>query len=325
MTAQPAGEVRSPPATSFTVNACNSDAQFFEPTLRHMLAALKHPFAERLVAYDPGRQEGKYAARAGSDRATMEAILQRLLDDKVIDRVDVIPWTEDEQQRILHTYFGSDEIDLKDFSGAPIYQYLYALARCQGDYVFHADSDMLFHRAVPASWIDEGIALMQREARVVVTCPRAGPPQARNWLERLLGRSFEPKPRDPWRRVDFTSTRYFLAHAGRLRGALPLVQSRPGEPLENSLTHTFRLRGLEHWNLTTLEHWTIHPWKHDENYVRHLPDLIWAVEQGVYPFVRTGHRWDMRTEGEHIEEWLRVLRRHGRGSGGAQGQAGHAA
>lgn len=300
---------------SFTVNACNSDAQFIEPTLRHMLQALNYPFSERLVAYDPGHQEGKYAARAGSDRVTMESILQRLLDDGVIDRVDVIPWDEAEQRRILGIYFGDARVELKDFSGAPIYQYLYALDNCRGDYIFHADSDMLFHRAVAGTWIEQGIELMQREPKVVVTCPRAGPPQARNWLERLTGRSFEPRAGKPWRRVDFTSTRYFLLDMAKFRDALPLVQTKPGEPLENSLTHTFRLRGFEHWNLTTLDHWTIHPWKHDENYVRHLPDLIWAVEQGLYPFVRTGHRWDMRTEGHYIEEWLRVLRKHGRGHG----------
>ncbi|MFN3750056.1 MAG: glycosyltransferase family 2 protein [Thiobacillus sp.] len=303
------------PSTSFTVNVCNADAPFLEATLRHMVPALNYPFSERLVAYDPGRQEGKYAQRIQGDRNTIEAILQRLLDDKVIDRVDVIPWTEDEQQRILRTYFGSDGIDLKDFSGAPIYQYLYALDRCQGDYVFHADSDMLFHRAGTDSWIAEGIALMQQESRVIVTCPRAGPPQARNWLEKLTGRSFEPAPKEKWRRVDFTSTRYFLMDMARFRSCLPLVQAKPGEPLENSLTHTFKLRGLEQWNLTTLDHWTIHPWRHDENYVRHLDDLIWAVENGIYPFKRTGHRWDMRTEGEHINEWLTVLRRHGRGLG----------
>jgi hypothetical protein len=306
---------RSTPSASFTVNACNADASFIEPTLRHMMPALNHPFAERLVTYDPGRQEGKYAERAAGDRAAMERILQRLLDDQVIDRVDVVPWEESEQQRILGTYFGGAKVDLKDFSGAPIYQYLYAMDRCRGDYVFHADSDMLFHRAVAGSWIADGMQLMQREAKVVVTCPRAGPPQARNWLERLAGRSFESAPTAQWRRVDFTSTRYFLMDMMKFRASLPLVQSRPGEPLENSLTHTFKLRGLEQWNLTTLDHWTIHPWKHDENYVRHLPDLIWAIEQGLYPFRRTGHRWDMRTEGKHIEEWLRVLHRHGRGRG----------
>lgn len=306
-------------AVSFTVNACNSDAQFLEQTLRHLLPALNHPFAERLVAYDPGRQEGKYEQRATADRQTMERVLQRLLDDGVIDRVDVVPWTEQEQHRVLGAYFGDARVELKDFSGAPIYQYLYALDRCKGAYVFHADSDMLFRRAGQQSWIAEGIELMQREPKVVVTCPRAGPPQARNWLERVTGISFEPRPRGRWRRVDFTSTRYFLMDMAKFRSALPLVQSRPAEPLENSLTHTFRLRGLEHWNLTTLDHWTIHPWRHDENYVRHLPDLIWAVEQGLYPFVRAGFRWDMHTEGKHIADWLRVLRKHGRGLGTSGG------
>lgn len=300
---------------SFSVNACNSDAQFIEPTLRHMLPALNHRFCERLVAYDPGRQEGKYAQRSAGDRATMEALLQRLLDDGVIDRVDVVPWSEDEQQRVLGRYFGGARVDLKDFTGAPIYQYLYALDRCRGDYVFHADSDMLFHRRHDDSWLARGIALMQREPRVMVTCPRAGPPQAATWLEKLLGRSFEAKPTADWRRVDFTSTRYFLMHRERFESCLPLVQSKPGEPLENTLTHTIRLRGFEQWNLTTLDHWTIHPWRHDENYIRHLPDLIWAVEQGIYPLRRSGFRWDMRTEGRLIEEWLKPLRKHGRGRG----------
>ena len=299
-------------SVSFTVNVCNSDAPFLEPTLRHMMRALNHPFTERLVAYDPGRQEGKYTERIQGKQNEIEAVLQRLLDDGVIDRIDVIPWTTEEQNRILNKYFGSEKIDLKDFSGAPIYQYLYALDRCIGDYVFHADSDMLFHRTGVGSWIADGVELLQQEPHVIVTCPRAGPPQAKTWLEKLTGRSFEPAPKEKWRRVDFTSTRYFLMDMAKFKTCLPLVQAKSGEPLENSLTHTFKQKGFEQWNLTTLMHWTIHPWRHDENYIRYLPHLIWAVENNVYPFRRTGFRWDMRTEGKHIDEWLRVLRAHGR-------------
>lgn len=299
-------------SVSFTVNVCNSDAPFLEPTLRHMMRALNHPFTERLVAYDPGRQEGKYTERIQGKQNEIEAVLQRLLDDGVIDRIDVIPWTTEEQNRILNKYFGSEKIDLKDFSGAPIYQYLYALDRCIGDYVFHADSDMLFHRTGVGSWIADGVELLQQEPHVIVTCPRAGPPQAKTWLEKLTGRSFEPAPKEKWRRVDFTSTRYFLMDMAKFKTCLPLVQAKPGEPLENSLTHTFKQKGFEQWNLTTLTHWTIHPWRHDENYIRYLPHLVWAVENNVYPFRRTGFRWDMRTEGKHIDEWLSVLRKHGR-------------
>lgn len=230
----------------------------------------------------------------------------------MIDRVDVIPWTVDEQQRILKKYFSDEQIDLKDFSGAPIYQYLYALDRCTGDYVFHTDSDMLFYRAGDASWISEGLALFKREPQVLVTTPRGGPPQARNWFERLTGRSFEEKLEQRWRCVTFTSTRYFLLDASKLHGCLPLIQTKPGEPLENSLTDTMKVKGYERWSLTGYDYWAIHPWKHDENYVRYLDDLIWVVEHNIYPFRRSGYQWDMRTEGKLINEWLKVLRAHGR-------------
>ena len=297
---------------SYTVNVCNSDAPFLEPTIRHMIRALNFPFTEKLVAYDPGRQEGKYVERIQGKQQEIEQILQRLLNDGVIDRVDIIPWDDNEQNRILNKYFGSSEIDLKDFMGAPIYQYLYALDRCIGDYVFHTDSDMLFYRSGEGSWIKDGVDFFKQEPQVIFTTPRGGPPQARNWYERLLGRSFEPKFKTLWRGVNFTSTRYFLLDMTKFQACLPLVQSKTGEPLENSITHTIKIKGYERWSLTGYDYWAIHPWSHDENYIRYLPDLIWAVENNVYPFYRTGYQWDMRTEGKCINEWLKVLRAHGR-------------
>lgn len=301
--------------SSFTVNVCNTDAPFLEPTLRHMLKVLNYPFDEVLVAYDPGKQEGKYLDRIQGEASDIERILERLLGERLIDRVDVVPWGEAEQKRILGKYFGSSDVDLKDFSGAPIYQYLYALDRCDGRYIFHTDSDMLFHRKGNGSWIRDGIDLLQEEPKVIVTVPRGGPPIARNWRERLTGRSFEEVLEEKWRRVDFTSTRYFLLDAEKLEKCLPLIQVKPGEPLENTLTHTFAVKGYEKWALTSYTYWAIHPWQHDENYIRYLPDLIWAVENDVYPFRRTGFQWDMRTEGRNINEWLKVLRKHGRAKG----------
>ncbi|MFZ1547290.1 MAG: glycosyltransferase family 2 protein, partial [Candidatus Nitrotoga sp.] len=243
----------------------------------------------------------------------IESILQRLLNDGVIDRVDVIPWTSEEQNRILTKYFGSQQIDLKDFSGAPIYQYLYALDQCTSDYVFHTDSDMLFHRSGNGSWITYGLELLEKEPRVIVTTPCGGPPQARNWFERLTGHSFEPKLKThQWGYATFTSTRYFLMDIAKFRACIPLIQVKAGEPLENSLTHTMKEKGYERWSLSGYTYWAIHPWRHDENYIRYLDDLIWAVENNIYPFRRTGYQWDMRTEGRLINEWLKVMRAHGR-------------
>jgi len=297
------------PSVSFTVNTCVTDVPFLEKTLRHVFRSLDFAFSERLIAYDPGNPMGKYDSRRRGDPAALLKIFERLQTDGLIDRVDTIPWDEASQAAVLKKYFGRDDIALKDFSGAPIYQYLYALDQCTGEYVFHMDSDMLFHTTPGESWIEQGIEVMRREPRVVFTTCRGGPPQARNRLERLLKRPLGRQPAKGWAKADSLSTRYFLMDRRRfLDKLLPIVQARPTEPLEDSLTHTLKLRGLERWTTTGTENWSIHPWKHDDNYIAHLDDLIWAVEQGVYPFVRTGYRWDMRTEDGHIREWLEAIR-----------------
>lgn len=303
----------SPPAVSFTVNVCNADVPYLDKTLRHMVRALDFPFKERLLAYDLGRQEGKYSERARGNRAEMERLLDGFLRDGVVDRVDLIPWGEAEQRRVLGRYFGNFRVALKDFSGAPIYQYLYALDRCMAEYVFHADSDMLFYSGSSRSWIFDALNVFRNESNVVMATPQGGPPQARNWLERMLNRPLQGRPRSLWHAADGVSTRYFLMDRGRFEGALPLQQAKPAEPLENTLTHTLRLRGLQRWSMNGYTHWAIHPWKHDENFIRYLDDLVWAVEHNVYPFRRGGYCWDMRTDGPHMAEWLAVLHEHGRG------------
>lgn len=302
-----------PPRISFTVNTCITDTPFLEQTLRHVFRTLNFPFSERLVAYDSGNPMGKYDNRRRGDPSQLLAIFDRLLNDGLIDRVDTIPWDDDSQNLVMRRYFGRDDVSIKDFSGAPIYQYLYALDQCKDDYVFHMDSDMLFHSSPGKSWLELGVELLQREPKVLFATCRGGPPQARNRLERLLNRPVGGKPASPWAKAETLSTRYFLMDVKRFHECLvPIVPSRQGEPLEDSITHTLKLRGLERWTTTGTDNWSIHPWKHDVNYVAHLDDLIWAVEEGLYPFKRTGHRWDMRTEGKLIEEWLAVLRAHGR-------------
>jgi len=297
---------------SFSVNVCNSDAPYLEQTLRHMMRQLNFPFSERIATYDPGSQVGKYSDRIQGTQNEVEAILEMLLDEEVIDKVDIIPWTDEEQNKILLKYFSDQEIDLKDFSGAPIYQYLYAMDKCKGEYIFHVDSDMLFYRQGERSWIYDGLELLKQEPQVIVATHQGGPPQASNWFERVTNMSFEKKPTAKWHRALFTSTRYFLMDVSRFQCCLPLQQEKSGEPLENSLTYSFAKKGFQRWSMNGYDHWAIHPWRHDENYIQYLDDLIWAVEKGIYPFKRSGFKWDMRTEGKYIEEWLKVLRKHGR-------------
>jgi hypothetical protein len=300
------------PAVSFTVNVCNADAPYLLQTLRHMIRQLNFPFAERVATYDPGRQVGRYASRMQGTRTEVEGILETLLVERVVDRVDVIPWTEEDQRNIALKYFDDPDIESTDFRGAPIYQYLYAMNACSGDYLFHVDSDMLFYRQGERSWVHEALDLFRCEPQVIVATPQGGPPKARSRLERITGLSFERKAQSQWHRADSISTRYFLMDMARFRSCLPLQQAEPNESLEKTFFHTFTQNGYQRWSMNGYAHWAIHPFSHDENYLHYLDDLIWAVENGVYPFKRNGPQWDMYTEGEDINGWLAVLRKHGR-------------
>jgi hypothetical protein len=295
---------------SLSVNVCRTDAAFLDKTLRHITRALNYPFAERIVAYDPGSVEGRFRGRGEEDNAKLCKMLAGLLSDGIIDRVDEIPWAEDQVHAVIAKYFGDKHVKLKDFSGAPVYQYLFAIDRCSANYVLHVDSDMLFHCASSRPWIDLAIERMQQDSRLAIAVPRAGPPQAQNWLERVCGRPLFRSLNTGWHRSETVSTRYFLLDSNRFQKCLlPLVQKNPGEALEDTLTNTLNARGFEIWSLRDLDNWAVHPFEHDANFITHLDDLIWGVEEGLYPFVRDGRYWDIITAGKSVETWLNAIRR----------------
>jgi hypothetical protein len=297
-------------SVTLTLNACRTDASFLHKTLPHIVQALHYPFLERLVAYDPGNIAGKFLHRMQGEDDHMRRVLAALLASNVIDRIDDVPWSDGEQQRILEKYFGSANVAGKDVNGTPVYQYLYALDRCAGDYILHVDSDMLFHFDPHSRWIYEAVEMMQQNPRVVIATPAGGPPQAKNFLERLLG-SPPAKPSSPaWSPAETVSTRYFLLHRRRFeQELLPLLQRKPAEALEDSITFTLQCKGYFRWTVRGGTDWAIHPYDHGPNFLRHLDDLIWAVENGVYPFRRRGCRWDLNTEGSDIRPWLAAIRK----------------
>ncbi|BAY17293.1 hypothetical protein NIES21_31290 [Anabaenopsis circularis NIES-21] len=296
------------PKVSFTVNACVVDTPFIDKILRSMMRSLDYPFCERLVALDPGKPSGKYLERQTGQIDELRTKLEQLRTEGVINRVDEIPWDENSQKSVLKKYFGREDIDVKDFDGAPIYQYLFALQQCTADYILHVDSDVLFCQdAARKSWIDEGIEMLQANPSVVIATCEGGPPQAQNFIEKLIGRPLKSKQQQLWNKARNVSTRYFLLDRQRLeKNVLPLVQKDTGEPLENSFTHTFKVKGFERWSMSTGT-WAIHPVEHGDNFIQHLDDLIWAVENNVYPFKRGGRRWNMHTDGDNIKPWLNAI------------------
>ena len=301
----------SNPSVSFSVNVCITDVPYLYKVMTHMVKALNYPFVERRLTIDPGKVEGKYADRHKGQLDELYTIVEKLKSEKIIDSYDVIPWTQESQNEILERYFSNKNIELKDFSGAPIYQYLYALAPIKSDYIFHADSDMLFYtNHGNFDWISRSIDYMKSHKDVVFTTPMGGPPIARYWYEKLLKKSFQ-KSKDTWHHAEFISTRYFLMDRRRFEEkVLPLKQEKPSEPLEDSISYTAKLKGLKRMSMDTFEAYAVHPWQHDINFITHLDKLIWAVENNIYPVVRKGFQWDMRTDGDNINDWLKAIKKY---------------
>jgi hypothetical protein len=294
----------------FTVNVCATDAPFIDQTLPHMIRALDFAFVERRVALDPGEPTGRFRRFPRGSVGELRTTVQGLLDRGVVDRVDEIPWDPSSQEEVFQRYFGSSEVAARSVSGTAVYQYLWALARCGARYALHVDSDMLFHRGEGRSWISEGVEFLRSHPEAVLVTPPAGPPQAERLVERLLQRPVRRQPGPTWQRNQAVSTRCFLCDLERLESrALPLIQKTAGELLERTLTHTFERKGLESWCLMESGSWAIHVWRHNESFLEHAAELIAAVEDGVYPFVRKGHRWDLRTDGRNTRPWLRAIRR----------------
>tara|TARA_Y100001956_G_scaffold65817_1_gene67074 strand:- start:941 stop:1870 length:930 start_codon:yes stop_codon:yes gene_type:complete len=295
------------PRVSFSVNVCNSDAQYIEHTIPHMLNVLNYDFIERRVAYDPGPLEGKYAKRNEGNAKAISQVLSHLQSANIIDCVDTVPWTSHCQTKVMQKYFGAQNKTPKDFSGAPVYQYLYALYQCSGDYVFHADADMLFHSPAGSSWIAQGVELLASHPHIIASCPHAGPPKAntvKEWLFNKPASSHSPRQ---WKQVHFTSTRSFLLDIKKFENCLPLQQNTPNEPLENTLTACFKNNGYQHWNWAGYEHWALHPVSHGNNFLSYLPHIITTIEQGLYPFRRRGNSWDIYTEDKRFKPWLKLL------------------
>lgn len=290
---------------TFSVNVCRADLSYVQRTLPHMIRSLRYPFVEKVAAVDLSDPTGKFKGAGSADE--LLAVLGALVTDGCLDRIDVIPWDDAQVDRIMRKYFGEGGGDIKCSIGTAIYQYLYALDVAAGDFVLHADSDILFRRAGEVHWIDEAIELMLLDESVVITTPEGGPPKAEGVVEYVLGRKMA-KPAARWHTTADVSTRYFLLHKGGMESKLlPIVQKQRDEPLERSLTHTFSMKGLERRSLNDDEQWAIHPLYHDEHFLEHLDDLIWAVENGVFPFRRQGDRYDLLTDGDNIRPWLRAI------------------
>jgi hypothetical protein len=295
-------------SVDLTVNVYAGDAPFFEATYRHLVRQLDYSFRTRRIAVDRGQPHGRFVGAAEPEHA-IDNQLSRLLADQVVDVVENVDWSVDTIARVMTRYYGNPTAPTHCEHGTPIFQYLWAVDQCDADYVLHYDSDILVHFEDGGAWIDESVAVMRANPKLLGTTQEAGPPRAITPMDWIFG--YRPRtPANRWQRGQGFpfSTRYFLIDRARFLDDLSPLRSTSGQRLEDAVTQTMRERGLELWVLADDRNWAIHPETHNANHTRYLIDLIRMVEAGRQPFRRTGNRWDIRT-GRRFVPWRIAIER----------------
>lgn len=297
------------PTVSLVVNLCVTDLPFVDRTVRHMVRSLDYPFVERRMVLDLSLPRGRFSdLQRGSGQQLVE-VAEQLQRDGFVDVINHVDWQAQKQKAVLSKYFGDHDTTERCTSGTAVYQYLYGLEQCQGEYVLHADSDMLFHGDPRSCWIREGIQLMRRDPEVV-TVIVGHPLVAQNRIERLLDRPFRWPSR--WIRDQSFSTRCFLWNQAHIEErVLPLIPAKDGERLEESFANTFRIKGFYRCTREGTRCWAVHPLPHGDGYLDHLDQLIWGTEHGVYPFRRDQKRpWNLYTDDARLNLWLDKIRQY---------------
>jgi glycosyltransferase involved in cell wall biosynthesis len=301
----------APLPVGVVVKATVMDVPFLEPMVRHMLRQARYPFAERLVVVDrePSRR-GKYRARAQATDGDLDQVLQRLLDDGIIDRALDVKMDRSSVKEVLGRYFEryGDRVSTHATTGGPIYPTLFGMEALETDYVLQMDADILFYTD-GVSWVEQSLDLLQADPRLWLMMTHSGPPRG------PMGASLGPRNArrsrwDPAQRLwrfRHATTRYFLCDRRRLhRHVKPLLRGNLCEPLERCISAGMVQHGAFRGNLGDLRSWHLHVWHHAPPFPQWLDGLIDAVERGRYPAVQEG-KYDLRLDRPTARQAWRVL------------------
>lgn len=299
---------------SAVIKVCALDAPFLEVTVPHMIRQANYPFAEVVLVADPRTSfTGKYSRRRRIADDSYHDVLRRLETGGAVGRIVWAHPSPDTLKTTLERYF-IDPIDDRwshDGTGAPIYSALLGLEVARSDLVLLMDADMLFC-STGASWVAEGVAMLQRMVDCWFVMTHAGPPAGPVGTPESLGeRNRSEATWSEEHRVwlfRHATSRYFLADRRRLRGAVPAVTGPHGiAPLETCFSAALRRARAYRVNLALDGSWDLHVDDHRQ------PFPVWAtfiaalMERGLVPEMQRGeYDLDLRRRTQRIP-WRELI------------------
>lgn len=282
------------------IKATVLDAPYLETMARHMIAQARYPFAERVIVVDRTLSfSGKYRNRPRLGMDALDAILERLLAEDVIDAVRDVDPSPARVHAVMERYFGAQgrSTPTHAATGGPIYATLFGLESMGSDSVLQMDADVFFHSG-ETSWVRQAAALLHRDPSLWLMMTHPGPPAGPRG-QSLRGRNARSAvwdaDRDLWR-FRHATTRYFLCDRRRLHGRLrPIAQMGGVAPLEQMISAAMARQGACRAALGDLESWHLHAWHHGDPFPQWVATLARLIEEGRFPDIQRGE-YDLRLD-----------------------------
>ena len=302
-----------PPPVGLMIKATVMDAPFLDVMVRHMIAQAHYAFAERTIVVDHRPAfTGKYRIRPQASREELDRVLEKMLEDGVVDHVRDVDMTSEVVAEIMGRYFeDARRMPTHAATGGPIYATLFGLESMPTDFVLQMDADVFFHTG-PESWVSQALACMTQDFQLWLMMTHPGPPAGPPG--RSLGlpnarRAIWDQEHCIWR-FRHATTRYFLCDRRKLHRRLrPVILARGCAPLEQCISDALQRHNAFRGALGNLESWHLHAWYHGDPFPRWAPSLAQAIAAGDFPDLQRGE-YDLRLDRERDRTaWQAVLER----------------
>jgi glycosyltransferase involved in cell wall biosynthesis len=285
---------------SVMIKATILDAPYLETMARHMIAQARYPFCERVVVVDRSLSfTGKYRNRPRLGMDALDAILDQLLAEDLIDAVRDVEMRPHRIKEVMERYVGgqASQSPTHAATGGPIYATLFGLESMKCDYVLQMDADVFFYSSAQ-SWVRQAIALLERDPHLWLMMTHPGPPAGPPG-QSLGGRNARSAVWDAdlrlWR-FRHATTRYFLCDRRRLHNHLrPIPQIGGAAPLEQWISAAMGRHGAFRGALGDLESWHLHAWHHGDPFPQWAQTLAQLIEVGRFPDLQRGD-YDLRLD-----------------------------
>lgn len=284
---------------TFVLLTSPRDTEFVGDILRHLLKMCSFPFREVILVVDdlPKRTVPQGQENLDAEFSRLMGQWQQNGTVTRSVRLSTIP-----SHRLANKYFGSRVSQQRDFRGIPMFGWIAGLEEARTEFVVHFDSDILLHQAPDHSWIEAGMALIEKDPLVMFVSPLPGPPASDGCFhDQTVAPTFDGEGN---LRFKTFSSRRFLVNKQRFEDLLPtpiVYTSAKGRRLmwfgignalwnwETCVSCAMKESQYYRVHLRSPKAWSIHCLDHGPAWVRSLPTLIKRVEEDDYPAEQGGH------------------------------------